>query len=222
MCFSPEVDLVGGAAIAAIGIDTLRHIDHKSERPLAALPVIFGLHQVVETFVWWGVDGDVSSGVGETAAWLYLLVAFGLLPWFVPWVVSRLEPNPQRRRYMTVLVALGVLVSAYLMVAVLQGPIHVVDRGLFLSYSVPLAFGGTAAALYVVATCGSLLLSSDRYLARYGLANLAAVTVLSILMIADVISLWCVWAAVTSIAVAVHMRRWDEHRHRVVIAPRSA
>ena len=214
MCFSPEVDLIGGAAIAAIGIDTLRNVDHENERAVASLPVIFGLHQVVEAFVWWGLDGRVAEPFGDVAAWLYLAVAFGLLPWFVPLAVRRLEPDPKKRKYGLVLMALGGGVSIYLMGAVLAGPIEVVDGGYYLSYSVSITYGGTVTALYVASTCGSLLLSSDRYLARYGVANLAAVITLSVLLVSGVISLWCVWAAVTSIAIAVHLRRTDMHRHR--------
>ena len=221
MCFSPEVDLIGGAAIAAIGLDTLRHVDHDNERAVASLPVIFGLHQVVETFVWWGLDGRVTVQVGDVAAWLYLARAFGLLPWFVPLAVRRLEPDPRRRYYDLLLIGIGAVVSAYLMAAVVRGPIEVVDGGFYLSYSVSITYGGTITALYVLSTCGSLLLSSDRYLARYGVANLGAVVVLSVLLVSGVISLWCVWAAITSVAIAIHLRRTDVHRHRFAMLARS-
>ncbi|MCP4307601.1 MAG: hypothetical protein GY926_12835 [bacterium] len=222
MCFSAEVDLIGGAAIAAIGVDTLRHVEHRSERPLAALPVIFGAHQIIEAFVWWGVDDRVAASVADWAAWIYLAIAFGLLPWFVPWAVRRLEPDPDRRRYATALIVLGVAVSIYLMIPVIEGPVTVVDGGFYLSYSVALSFGGLATAFYVVSTCGSLLLSSDRYLFQYGLVNLVAVMTLSILLMAGVISLWCVWAAVTSVAIAVHLRRTDAHRHHFPAAPKAS
>lgn len=220
MCFSPEVDLIGGAAIAAIGIDTLRHVEHRSERPLAILPIVFGLHQVTESFVWWGLDGHVASQVGDAAAWLYLVVAFGLLPWFVPWTIRRLEPDHRKRVYVSALVAAGVLVSVYLIIPVINGPIRVVDGGFYLAYSVSFTFGGAATAVYVATTCGPLLISSDRYLVRYGMANLGAVAVLSILMVSGVISLWCVWAAITSIAIAAHLRRTDQHRERFSLALR--
>jgi hypothetical protein len=61
--------------------------------------------------------------------------------------------------------------------------------------------------LYVVATCGSLILSSDRVVAIYGWMNLVVVATLAVLLTSGIISLWCVWAAVTSIAIAIHLRR---------------
>lgn len=214
MCFSPEVDLVAGLAISAIGVDTLRRIDHPNERPLAALPLIFGLHQVVEAVVWWGVDGCVGEGLFSWSTWFYLLVAFGLLPWFVPLAVRRIEPRTGRQQLMTGLAIVGAFVSVYLMQAVARGPVEVTDAGFHLHYAVPLRYGGHAIAVYVAATCGSLLLSSDRYVAIYGAVNLAVIVGLSVLLFTGVISLWCVWAAVTSVAIAVHLRRTDSHRHK--------
>lgn len=215
MCFSPEVDLAAGVAIAAIGVDALRHTERKAEWPLAALPVIFGVHQIVEAFVWWGLDGRVDADVGRWSSWFYLAVAFGLLPWFVPWAVRRLEPVTVRRQLTAVLAGIGGAVSLYLMAAVVRGPIVVTDGGYYLSYSVGLTYGMIAAAIYVTTTCGGLLLSSDRHVVEYGAINLLAVIVLSVILFAGTISLWCVWAAVTSGAIALHMRRTDPHRHRV-------
>lgn len=217
MCFSPEVDLIAGVTIGAIGIDVLRHVDHPSQRPLAALPLIFGVHQAVEAVAWWALDGTVPQAVGDVAVWAYLAVAFGLLPWFVPWAVRRLEPNPQRARAMLVLSAAGGGVSAGLIATAVAGGVHVADGGRYLAYQVPLTYGGAITAAYVGATCGALLLSSDRYVALYGVFNLAAVSFLAVLLSSGVISLWCAWAAVTSGAIAVHLRRTDHHRHRFAL-----
>jgi hypothetical protein len=50
-------------------------------------------------------------------------------------------------------------------------------------------------------------LSSDRVVVMHGGVNLAAVAALAALLATGTISLWCLWAAVTSIAVAIHLRR---------------
>jgi hypothetical protein len=60
MCFSPEADLIAGLAISGIGINTLSHVRNRREVPLAAIPVLLGVHQLIETFVWWGERGVVS------------------------------------------------------------------------------------------------------------------------------------------------------------------
>ena len=77
MCFSIEADIVTGVVVTAVGIDAIRHVGHNRETAMAALPVIFGLHQLIEVFVWKGLDGRASATVAQGAAWLYLLIAFG-------------------------------------------------------------------------------------------------------------------------------------------------
>jgi hypothetical protein len=214
MCFSAEADLVTGIVITAIGIDALRSAEHPSEKPLAALPLLLGTHQLIEAAVWWGVVGNGPVGLARWSAWVYLGIAFGLLPWFVPWAVRRIEPDRVRNRIMQRLVVLGALVSAYLMWAVIAGPVEVTDGGYYLDYSVPLSWGGYVVALYVVATCGSLLLSTDRYVVIFGAVNVVIVVALWRLLQSGVISLWCVWAAMASAIIGLHMRRFDDQRHR--------
>jgi hypothetical protein len=209
VCFSAGADIVAGVVVTGVGLDTLRHVRHRKESTLAVLPILFGVHQLIEVPVWWGVDGRVTEDVMLGAAWLYMVIAFGVIPWLVPFAVRQSEVDPRRRERMAPLVALGGLVALALSVPVLIGPVAVTDGGLHLSYAVDLVFGGLLTVSYVVATCGALLLSSDRVVAWYGVVNLAVVTVLATLLTSAVISLWCVWAAVTSLAIAVHLRRVD-------------
>jgi uncharacterized membrane protein YhaH (DUF805 family) len=61
-------------------------------------------------------------------------------------------------------------------------------------------------ALYGLAVCVPFLMSSKRRLVIFGLANFAALIVLSALISNGLISLWCVWAAVSSMVIALHVR----------------
>lgn len=220
MCFSVEADIVAGVVVTAAGIDTLRHVGHDREAAMAALPVIFGVHQLVEVPVWLGLEDRVSAGLAHTAAWIYLAIAFAIIPVLVPYAVRRLEVDPRRRELMTWLFGLGGAVAVALSIPLVMGPISVADGGNYIAYTVPLAMGGLLTLLYVVATSGSLLLSSDRAVVIYGAVNLAAVIVLAALLTSGVISLWCVLAAVTSVAIASHLRRLHR-QHEAVVAPVS-
>jgi hypothetical protein len=205
MCFSAEVDLVAGVLICGIGIDAVRHVTVPAQQWLASIPIVLGAHQLIESVVWWGLEGHFSEGVWRFATWWYLAIAFGLLPVLVPVAVAMLEPVANRRR-VTIFVALGVVVAAVLMYAVVRGPVEATIEGHHIAYDVDLWHGGLIVLLYVIATCGSLLASKRRHVRWFGIANLVAVVVLAWIDQAAFISLWCAWAAVTSVAIAVHLR----------------
>jgi hypothetical protein len=207
MCFSAQADLVGGVLVGAIGVDVVRHVrGRRKYLCLAALPLILGLHQIVEAFVWWGLQGHVSARVGTIATWIYLLIAFVLLPVFVPVGVMVLEPKGGRRSLMTFFVVVGAIVSLVLLAAMIHGPVSASLGTNHIRYGTGLDAGGVIIAAYVIATCGSLILSGHRDIAIFGIVNLIAVAVLANLAIGGVASLWCGWAAVTSAAFALHLR----------------
>lgn len=213
VCFSPEADLVGGLVVGAIGVDACRHLrGRRTYLLLAALPLLLGSHQLIEAFVWWGLRGDVPHAVGRVALWAYLLIAFVVLPMFVPVAVLAIEPSAQRRRRMAPFVAIGAGITVVLLVAMLRAPIDAVEHSYHLEYVLQLRNGGIVVALYVVAVCGALLFSGYPHIAVFGFANLVAVGFLAWLTIDGFTSLWCGYAAVSSGAIALHMRFAAPHR----------
>jgi len=120
--------------------------------------------------------------------------------------VALVERDPRRRRMVVPFIALGAAVTGALMVGLFTGPVTAEIAGLYIAYDVSLDYGGQIVALYVAATCIPLLLSSRRSIVVFGVLNLAAVTVLAWLMATGIISLWCAWAAVTSLVIVIHLR----------------
>jgi hypothetical protein len=218
VCFSAEADLVAGVVVGAVGIDAIRHVRRPAEWPLAAIPVVLAAHQLIEAVVWWGLEGHVARDVWRVAMWAYLLIAYAVLPVLVPIAVAALEPETNRRR-LGVFLAIGVVVSIVLLHALVVGPADVTVDGRHLAYAVDVWRGGLVVALYVVATCGSMLLSSHRHVRWFGAVNLVAVVVLAWTEQNAVISLWCFWAAITSVAIAAHLRRDVTPPARVLVAP---
>jgi hypothetical protein len=218
MCFSPVADLAGGAVVGAIGIDTVRHVGRRVDWPLASLPLIFAGHFLTETFVWWGHDGVVSHVTQTRATWLYLLVALVVIPVVVPIAVTLAVPLISRRRAMTPFCVLGAVIAAVMLVAMARGPVTSQVQGHHIAYDVNLRFGGQLTALYVIATCGVMLASRNRVFVTFGMVNLAVVALLGWLMVSAFISLWCAWAAITSVAIDVYLRRGVPSRGGVASA----
>lgn len=205
MCFSPEMDLAAGLVVTGVGIDCFRHVTSPRQRALAALPVVFGLHQLIETFVWWELQGQVSQCTGDMATYAYLAIALYVVPLIVPWAFLRLGVGRSRALDVTFVVA-GVVTVA--VCAQLMG-LHVPDRridGHQITYFAGQYIPDHVLPVYAVACLGPALLAKSRPLQLFGVLNLIAVATLAALNQGGVISLWCVWAALTSVLINLHLR----------------
>ena len=207
MCFSPQADVAGGLLIAVIGVDAVRHIRQRREFiALAWIPLLLGAHQFIEALVWLWLQGHVPRGIGQVALWAYLLIAFVVLPVFIPLAIIALEPTRRRKQMMAPFALLGAVVAATLLAAMARGPVSVKLAPYHLSYGIRLSDGFLIVALYVVAVCGPLLVSGYREVALFGIVNLVAVIVIARLTISGFASVWCGWAAVSSAAITLHCR----------------
>lgn len=215
MCFSLEADLVVGAALLPVAAVSLREVRCARELPFASLPLLFALHHLVEALVWAGAEGTVSSGVQHAAALAYLIFAFPVLPILLPLAVLLLEPHGARGR-IAVFVVLGAVVSGHFAWELASGPIEVTARPHGLTYVASIGQPVVWTSLYILAVIGPSLLSGYRSIVLFGAVNLVGLSLVAIVYAQAFASLWCVWAAVSSLLVAAHMVRRrrlpDSHR----------
>ncbi len=207
MCFSPEGDLIGGLVVTAIGVDACLHLRGRPEyRMIAPFPILLGLHQIDETFVWWQLQGHVPHAVGIVAMWIYLLFAFVVLPTLVPTMVLLLEPRAVDEEVIAPFPGLG---RRHVGAAARDDAERSSQRQLgsyHVAYTIGLQHGVIIIGLYIVATCGSMLASGLRNVVWFGAVNLVAVIVLARLCANGFASLWCFYAALACGAIALHMR----------------
>lgn len=206
VCYSPEADLIAGLVVGAVGLDALRHADGPRDRTLAVVPLVFAGHQLIEAVAWWGLQGRVSPDLGNLAVLAFLVIALGIVPVLVPYGVMRVEPIRHRQARMLPFVALGAGVSVALLFGLITNPYSAAIGGRYIAYDITTSGGDVTVALYGIAVCVPLLMSSHRRLLMFGVANVVALAVLSVLLSEGLISLWCVWAAVWSVVIARHIR----------------
>lgn len=207
MCFSPEADLIGGSVIVAIGVDSLLHVERRRNYiPIAALPVIFGFHQLVESVVWFGLQGHVGHTLTHVATAVYLAIAMVFLPIYVPIAVLLIEPL-KKRRYMTIPFCLiGIFVGVILAVSMVSGKYGATAEPYHVAYHLGIKDSLPLVLSYVVAVCGALLMSGQKNVIIFGVVNIIAVAVIAKLTVDGFASVWCGWAAITSAAIALHVR----------------
>lgn len=222
MCVSAEADLVAGLTLLPVGVVALREVRHPRELPFASLPVLFALHQLTEALVWARVDSPDASR-SQWAVSVYVAFAMVVLPVLFPLSVLLLEPRGDRLR-VAPFVCLGAVVATVLAVEVFSAPITVIAHPRALEYATGLRHGESLAAAYVVAVISPALLSGYRSVVAFGVVNLVGLLVVAAVYVEAFASLWCVYAAITSCLVVLHMvrRRHLADSDRLHGAPRIA
>lgn len=198
MCFDPKVDVVVGVATSVIAASTLKRTKNPQVLPLATIPAVFAIHLFSSAIVWLGLQGEVPRGSLEVAKFSYLCIAFVFWPTYIPLALFLIEPESRRRIALSALIAVGIWVSISYLQAILNGHGVAMLERLYVDFhvnNVSAVIGG----LYFVTTCGSALISSNQRIFIWGIANLVIVLFLVAGRNHGLPSLWCFWAATTSI-----------------------
>jgi hypothetical protein len=207
MCFSPQADFTASAVVTLVGVETVRQVRVPRELIVGALPLLFGIHQFVEGFVWLGLRGEVSPGLGDSAKEAYIVFAHAILPALVPLGFTLLEPDRRRARWMWPLAGLGVLLGAYLLWQVTAYPVGAQQQARCIDYITHTPNDLLIGVLYVVVTCGPALMSSRRHLRWFGVVGLVGVVAVALVRFDELTSLWCVYVALVSVLILEHFRR---------------
>ena len=216
MCWSPTADLVAGCAITAVGALCVASTRRTRDLPLAALPVLLGVHQLIESVVWRNADNASASGgttVSGTAVLLWTVIAFPLLPAFVPLAVLSAASHWSRFRIVP-FVLIGLATSAAFGHVIAAGPVTAEPVGHTMRYGIqPIPLGVLVVAGYLVATIGSLLVSDQPEIRLLGLVTAVGALACYALWRAEFVSTWCALAAVAS-ALILHWLRRPRKRKR--------
>jgi hypothetical protein len=207
VCWSAGADLVAGTVITGVGVRCLARVRRVRDVPLAALPLVLGVHQLVEAAVW------AHPGQAQWARTAWAVIALPLLPALIPAGVWCSAGPPAlgsaAQRWRAVLALAGVTVSALLAVLVATHPVTAEVHGHTLRYGVgaPPAIAVLIAG-YLLVTVGALLCAGDRTLRLLGvLTGLGAVLCFALYRLAFV-STWCALSAAASLV----LLRWTGRR----------
>ena len=190
--------------LLVIGILTLRKVSHARELVFASLPLLFGLHQFTQGFVWLGLFHAASPLTLHVASTLFVFYAQAVLPFWVPLAIWLLEPAGLRKHLIAALVVCGGLLAVYVAWGLIGQPTQVFIRNNSLVYSNPGTHHLWVALIYILTTCGSLILSRSIAIQLFGWLNLLGL--LTVYMIAQYsfTALWCLYAALVSVILYLH------------------
>lgn len=209
MCFSAPASFAAGAVLATAGIATLRLASRPREIPFAAIPLLFGIQQLIEGLIWLSFR-EASPLHNPPLTFAYSLFSHVLWPIYVPFAVRLLETVSWRRQALVAMQVAGIAVGLYLLYFLVQDPITSRVLGQHIVYESPHFYIGVVMAFYLSATCVSSMLSSHRIIRLFGALSLATFLAAYAIHAATLVSVWCFFAAILSFIVYAYFR--GEHR----------
>jgi hypothetical protein len=203
MCFSASVSFVAGTSLLAAGAVTVRKAQRKDELPFAAIPLLFGVQQLIEGVIWLTFRFD-SPVLNPAMTFGYFLFSHVLWPIYVPLAVLLLEPVRWRRKALYSFLAAGSGTGLYLLVSMFRFPIVSRPVGGHIEYASPHFFIGPVIAGYLAGTCISMLFSSHKAVKLFGIAASLSFVASYAIYTQWFFSIWCFFAAILSGIVFLH------------------
>lgn len=185
--------------LLVIGVLTLEKVSHPSELVFASLPLLFGLHQFTQGFVWLGLYHMVSPLTLHVASLLFVFYAQAILPFWVPLAIWLLEQSGPRRQLIAAFLIMGGLLMGYVAWGLLTQPTQVFISHYSLVYFNPQTEHLWVAIIYILTTCGSLVLSRSIAIQLFGWLNLIGLVLVYWIARYSFTALWCLYAALVSV-----------------------
>ena len=203
MCFSATASFVAGGALSVAGGLTLAQVKKKTSLPFASIPLLFGIQQAIEGAVWLSFGTSVLNTVMTYA---YSLFSHVLWPIFVPFSVFLIETDSVRKQVLSLFSIVGLAVGAYLLYFIIAEPVTSRVVGNSIAYDSPHLYPWEMMALYLVATCGSCLVSSHKIINVFGVVLFVSFALAGWFFVETFFSVWCFFAAILSVLVYWYFR----------------
>lgn len=206
MCFSVAASFIASGSLGTAGTITVRRM--KKDAPLlpfAVIPLLFAIQQGIEGVIW--LVGTNDPFLHDAATFAYVMFSHVLWPTYVPVAVRMIEPGASRKRVINWFILLGLGVSIYILYHVFRGPVTstLSPRGIIYDLHLPNVV--VVPIAYVVASCGSCLASSHKFVRVFGMTMLASLLIAYWYYLDSFTSVWCFFAAILSLIIFMHLRQ---------------
>ena len=204
MCFSATASFVAGTGLSVLGVATLRAVRRRPEIPFAAIPLIFGLQQMVEGALWLSFRFNAPQ-LNLAMTYVFSIFSHVLWPIFVPFAIGRLETVAWRRTVIRGFQGVGLLVGLYLLYQIVEVPVTAVAAENIV-YVSPHFYKLPVMLLYLAATCVSCFFSSSATVRIFGALALLLFALAYGFFAVALFSVWCFFAALLSAIIFVHFQ----------------
>ncbi|MBU0590416.1 MAG: hypothetical protein KJ852_12205 [Gammaproteobacteria bacterium] len=209
MCFSASASFAAGGFLLGLGVITLKVARQPTEKPFAAIPLLFAVQQLSEGVIWWTFSHDAPL-LNTVMSYVYSFFSHVLWPVYVPLAVLLIEPPGWRKKTLWGVVTIGIAVASYLLYVMVMYSVVSRPIGQHIEYVSPHFFAALTMTLYLIATTASLLMSSHTRIRIFGAVSILAFVAAYIFYAKWFISVWCFFAAVLSVLVYFYFESQGE------------
>ena len=135
MCFSTEASFAASAVLLITGAASIRKVSKPSQLMFASIPIIFGIQQFAEGFLWLALTNVDYSHLQMLSTYTFLFFAQVIWPSWVPISFFFLEQNAKRKKILAAITAVGLTVSFYLSFRLISVDVESRIRGQYIHYN---------------------------------------------------------------------------------------
>ena len=200
MCFSAEVSFGAAAVISTVGIIAFKKATPSTFRYIAMIPILFGVHQFLEGLVWVFIESDATTYL-NISKHSYLFFAWVIWPFYIPYANWKVEKQVLRKKILFGFMLIGLLLGIILLAAIflLNIEASVVNQSILYKVPYQSSYLWIIHSLYFAAVVLPNIVSSTAKMWVLGALNIVLFTMGKILLDGNVISVWCFFAAITSL-----------------------
>nr|WP_321452107.1 DUF6629 family protein [uncultured Carboxylicivirga sp.] len=209
MCFSAEVSFGASAVISTVGVVALLKNKQQDKVYFAMIPLMFGIQQFFEGWLWISLENDGYEYVESVATIGFLIFAQLIWPVWVPLSTYKLENNQNRKNWMRIALLVGIILFVILGYRMLMYPVSAQIDGHHVFYQVG-HFQSTnwwSGILYLLPAVIPFVISSNHQINYLGVAMLLFFIVAKVFYLKYMISVWCMFAAVLSIYIVFILKK---------------
>ena len=190
--------------MSAIGVLTLKKAEQKAWVPLAMIPLLFGVQQIIEGMLWLSFRFDAPL-LNVTMTYVFTLFSHVLWPIFVPFSIGLVETVAWRKKVIAAFQVIGIVVGLYLLYWIVKFPVtSEVDKHIV--YVSPHFYKVPVMALYLAATCVGCFFSGHKLINIFGVLALLLFMVAYWVHAVAFFSIWCFFAAILSVVIYLYFR----------------
>lgn len=170
----------------------------------AYIPIVFGVQQISEGFVWLALQSSGHDMVLKLAVYTFLTMALVVWPTMIPLSVLLMERSKKRRRGLYVFLTVGIAVSLCYGMALLFLKVTARISSYHILYIIefPHQLARIVALIfYLIATIPPLFISSVRRMKLFGIVMVLSYSLTLIFYREYLISIWCFLAALASLVI---------------------